>query len=286
MDALSLIAASGFVTLYGSEHVVMHRLVAEFVLTQSADSEARLTIETGMRNLVREFEEEQGSLHTLPISTSHIRHVIERGLSAESPVAAGLTASWGRYLVLNKLWRKGVTLLQRAIDVLRDHENEFADDLADALFSAGKMTIYCTGAKDAVPFYQEAAAIRLRHYGSNHFRSAQALHSLGALHTEAGEYEQGSAQFQRSLNIFHALPSSMEVGLGIAKAHRNWGMLEVWHGNFTQGIVHLQSALEAYREWLEPTTSGLLTRLAASVSPLTERAITRRLPRISSRNTM
>ena len=103
---------------------------------------------------------------------------------------------------------------------------------------------------EAIPLYEEAAAIRERELGEHHADVAEVLSVLGECHRRNGEYEDAEACLERSLEIREQIfgPDDLEV----AGSLHNLGMLNSDAGHLDAAGRYLRRALTIYEAELGP----------------------------------
>ena len=258
-DALARLLSFGFVAVKQNENVVMHRLIAEFVLAQSTQStaDARNNVAATMRDLLQAQLRDAGELHRLPIPVGHIQHVVETGVVVNSPAAAALATIWAKYFLENDMGQRAQDYLARAVPILREHERDFADDFATALTFAGGAKMRLEGAAAVLPIFTELVELNIRQHGRVHLKTGKAVQNLGVVHTNAYNVDLAAQAYQQALQIYEQLPSDRNIDLRIGRVYLNWAIMEMQRSRFQIAKQHCHAALARYKKWVDPHNSNI-----------------------------
>ena len=102
----------------------------------------------------------------------------------------------------------------------------------------------------AVPELEKVASLT-----EDHRITGLALHNLGAIAAERGDWELARAQFMESVQRFQ----SAGYQRGVAFAHNNYGRAALDHGNFVLAVDLLQAAVSSAKKAADPDLLALAT---------------------------
>jgi tetratricopeptide (TPR) repeat protein len=157
-DGLARLITLGFLDVQGGETVVLHRLLAAFILEEVATDplikSARKAAENAIIQLSSNFLETANLQAPLPISAIHLRHITESALLTPSRRAGQLALILGQQLRHNGKFPTAWQLLEKGLAASQAAEDLFTQGcityvLARVLFSQGKHQEALQQAKEA-----------------------------------------------------------------------------------------------------------------------------------------
>ncbi len=270
-DALARLVALGFLEAKGRESVVLHRLVAAFLLANPAAKElfeqAQTAVETVLLETIDIYQQEDHLLVQLPFSANHLQHVTKAALSRWDQRAARLATTWGYHLYLNSDLTNAVPYLSRAREICEVVYGPTHPETAAAVSRDGWVFMHSGDYHKAKERYQQALAIQEGLPEPDPLHLANCYRDLGTLHWRQGQYTEARQFHEKELAL-------REGALGnqhplTAQSLSSLGIIMAQIGDLRQARSYQERALMAVAN--EPETSDtarLLTNLASTCSRL------------------
>jgi tetratricopeptide (TPR) repeat protein len=145
-------------------------------------------------------------------------------------------------------WELSLGLAHRAVDVAE--QASLSDQHAEALIAMAWVHVARGAYDDAVPALERVAALT-----EDHRITGLALHNLGAIAAERGNWELARAHFMESVRRFQAAGYQR----GVAFAHNNYGRAALDHGNYVLAADLLQQAVSSAKQAADPGLHALAT---------------------------
>jgi tetratricopeptide (TPR) repeat protein len=145
-------------------------------------------------------------------------------------------------------WELSLDLARRAAGAASDAK--LNDQHAEALIAIGWVHVARGAYDDAVPELEKVATLT-----EDHRITGLALHNLGAIAAERGNWELARAQFMESVRRFQ----SAGYQRGVAFAHNNYGRAALDHGNYVLAADLLQQAVSSAKQAADPDLLALAT---------------------------
>ena len=145
-------------------------------------------------------------------------------------------------------WETSLDLAQRAASTARSAQ--LSDQQAEALIAVAWVHVARGAYEDAVPELEKVASLT-----EDYRITGLALHNLGAIAAERGNWELSRAHFMESVKRFQAAGYQR----GVAFAHNNYGRAALDHGNFVLAVDLLQQAVTSAKRAADPDLLALAT---------------------------
>ena len=145
-------------------------------------------------------------------------------------------------------WDVSIDLARRAASAAEGAHH--TDQQAEALIAVAWVHVARGAFEQAVPELERVATLT-----EDHRITGLALHNLGAIAAERGDWELARAQFMESVRRFQ----SAGYQRGVAFAHNNYGRAALDHGNFVLAVDLLQVAVSSARKAADPDLLALAT---------------------------
>jgi tetratricopeptide (TPR) repeat protein len=145
-------------------------------------------------------------------------------------------------------WQLSIDLSRRAASVAENAK--LNDQQAEALIAIAWVHVARGAFDEAVPELEKVAVLT-----EDHRITGLALHNLGAIAAERGDWELARAQFMESVRRFQ----SAGYQRGVAFAHNNYGRAALDHGNFVLAVDLLQAAVSSAKKAADPDLLALAT---------------------------
>lgn len=149
-------------------------------------------------------------------------------------------------------WDTSLDLAQRAATAAASAG--LGDQHAEALIAMAWVHVARGSFDAAVPELERVATLT-----EDHRITGLALHNLGAIAAERGDWELARQQFMESVRRFQ----SAGYERGVAFAHNNFGRVALDHGNFVLAADLLQQAASSARKAADPDLLALATMNSA-----------------------
>lgn len=149
-------------------------------------------------------------------------------------------------------WDVSLSLARRAAAAAA--EANLGDQHAEALIAVAWVYVARGSFEHAVPELQRAAALT-----EDHRITGLALHNLGAIAAERGDWDLARQQFMESVRRFQAAGYER----GVAFAHNNYGRAALDHGNFVLAADLLQQAVSSAKRAADSDLLALATMNSA-----------------------
>ncbi len=253
IDALNRLDALGFVSHKGHENVVMHRLIAAFVLVQATvevKHEATDRVATTLRQLLSEEQKQAIYLGTLPLSDVHVRRVIANGLALHLVSAAKLSSWFGLHLIDTGAYFEAEPYVEQSIAILRRFQPAEALALAQSLNIFGTLLMKQGLIKRAWPPYEEGYEICRRELGDAHVRTINMLQNLAILHWHTNRLVEAKEMFETALRGHEALDPPQEQIM--VRVLQNLGGVYSTLGDFAEAARCQERVLTIRRKTLPP----------------------------------
>ncbi len=199
-DALHRLVELGLLESEADGALRLHRLVARFVQTVSADG-AQMDVET---TILHESNELYNAGNLLPLVAwqSHMGYVTNQARSRRDARSASLCNNWAEYLNMIGELRAAKNYVEEALaiqlTVFGEHHlntTRSLNDLGFLLQDQGELTA-------ARPYYEQALAIRQHVLGDQHPDTASSLNNLGFLLQDQGDLSAARPYYEQALAIF------------------------------------------------------------------------------------
>lgn len=253
IDALNRLDALGFISHKGHENVIMHRLIAAFVLAQAAVDDQREATDRVAATLCQRLSEEQKQsiyLGTLPLSDAHVRHVVTDGLAFGLVSAAKLSGWFGLHLIDIGAFVEAEPYVEQSITILRRFQPTEALALAHSLNIFGTLLMKQGLNQRAWPFYAEGHEICQRELGDAHIRTINMLQNLAILNWHAIRLREAKAMFEAALRGHEQLdPPQLQL---MVRVLQNLGGVHSNLGEFEAAVHCQERVLAIRRETLPP----------------------------------
>jgi tetratricopeptide (TPR) repeat protein len=149
-------------------------------------------------------------------------------------------------------WDTSLDLAQRAATAAASAG--LGDQHAEALIAMAWVHVARGSFDAAVPELERVATLT-----EDHRITGLALHNLGAIAAERGDWELARQQFMESVRRFQ----SAGYERGVAFAHNNFGRVALDHGNFVLAADLLQQAASSAKKAADPDLLALATMNSA-----------------------
>jgi tetratricopeptide (TPR) repeat protein len=149
-------------------------------------------------------------------------------------------------------WDTSLDLAQRAATAAASAG--LGDQHAEALIAMAWVHVARGSFEAAVPELERVATLT-----EDHRITGLALHNLGAIAAERGDWELARQQFMESVRRFQ----SAGYERGVAFAHNNFGRAALDHGNFVLAADLLQQAASSAKKAADPDLLALATMNSA-----------------------
>jgi hypothetical protein len=149
-------------------------------------------------------------------------------------------------------WETSLGLAQRATTAAETAK--LGDQHAEALIAMAWVHVARGSFDAAVPELEKVATLT-----EDHRITGLALHNLGAIAAERGDWELARGQFMESVRRFQ----SAGYERGVALAHNNFGRAALDHGNFVLAADLLQQAVSSAKKAADPELIALATMNSA-----------------------
>ena len=289
-DSLVRLTTLGFVKAEGDKWIILHRLIAAFLLadlvTDEALVQAQTAVETVLLNRIDAFQKQDRLLVQLPFAAAHLQYVAKAAWSRLDERAARLATAWGYHLYLNSDLTNAAPYLARAREICEQVYGLAHRETAVAFSRDGWVHMHSGDYAGAETRYQQALAIQKALPEPDPLHLASCYRDLGSLHWRQGKYnearefhEQELALREATLGSHHPLTAQSFSSLGIILGQM---------GHLEEARAYQERALTAVANEPEATeTARLLLNLATTVSRLgdleTALAYTRRSLHIRER---
>lgn len=145
-------------------------------------------------------------------------------------------------------WDVSLDLATRAAGTAADAQ--LSDQHAEALIAVAWVHVARGAYDDAIPSLEKVATLT-----EDHRITGLALHNLGAIAAERGNWELARHQFLESVKRFQ----SAGYQRGVAFAHNNYGRAALDHGNYVLAVDLLQQAVSSAKKAADPGLLALAT---------------------------
>jgi tetratricopeptide (TPR) repeat protein len=145
-------------------------------------------------------------------------------------------------------WELSLDLARRAASTAKNAQ--LSDQQAEALIAVAWVHVARGAYEDAVPQLEKVASLT-----EDHRITGLALHNLGAIAAERGNWELSRAHFMESVKRFQAAGYQR----GVAFAHNNYGRAALDHGNYVLAVDLLQQAVSSAKKAADADLLALAT---------------------------
>ena len=145
-------------------------------------------------------------------------------------------------------WGVSLDLATRAAGTAADAQ--LSDQHAEALIAVAWVHVARGAYEDAIPTLEKVATLT-----ADHRITGLALHNLGAIAAEGGNWELARQQFMESVRRFQ----SAGYQRGVAFAHNNYGRAALDHGNYVLAVDLLEQAVSSAKKAADPGLLALAT---------------------------
>ena len=145
-------------------------------------------------------------------------------------------------------WELSLDLARRAASTAENAQ--LSDQQAEALIAVAWVHVARGAYEDAVPQLEKVASLT-----EDHRITGLALHNLGAIAAERGNWELSRAHFMESVKRFQAAGYQR----GVAFAHNNYGRAALDHGNYVLAVDLLQQAVSSAKKAADADLLALAT---------------------------
>jgi len=145
-------------------------------------------------------------------------------------------------------WELSLDLARRAASTAENAQ--LSDQQAEALIAVAWVHVARGEYDDAVPQLEKVASLT-----EDHRITGLALHNLGAIAAERGNWELSRAHFMESVKRFQAAGYQR----GVAFAHNNYGRAALDHGNYVLAVDLLQQAVSSAKKAADADLLALAT---------------------------
>jgi tetratricopeptide (TPR) repeat protein len=145
-------------------------------------------------------------------------------------------------------WELSLDLARRAASTA-EHA-QLSDQQAEALIAVAWVHVARGAYDDAIPELEKVASLT-----EDHRITGLALHNLGAIAAERGNWELSRAHFMESVKRFQAAGYQR----GVAFAHNNYGRAALDHGNYVLAVDLLQQAVTSAKKAADADLLALAT---------------------------
>lgn len=145
-------------------------------------------------------------------------------------------------------WETSLDFARRAASTAENVQ--LRDQQAEALITVAWVHVARGAYEDAVPELEKVASLT-----EDHRITGLALHNLGAIAAERGNWELSRAHFMESVKRFQAAGYQR----GVAFAHNNYGRAALDHGNYVLAVDLLQQAVTSAQKAANPDLLALAT---------------------------
>jgi len=145
-------------------------------------------------------------------------------------------------------WELSLDLARRAASTAENAQ--LSDQQAEALIAVAWVHVARGAYEDAVPQLEKVASLT-----EDHRITGLALHNLGAIAAERGNWELSRTHFMESVKRFQAAGYQR----GVAFAHNNYGRAALDHGNYVLAADLLQQAVSSAKKAADPDLLALAT---------------------------
>ncbi|MBA2685506.1 MAG: tetratricopeptide repeat protein [Gemmatimonadaceae bacterium] len=145
-------------------------------------------------------------------------------------------------------WERSLALARRAATTAA--AAELKDQHAEALIAIAWVHVARGSYDEAIPELERVSALTV-----DHRITGLALHNLGAIAAERGDWELSRSHFMESVKRFQAAGYQR----GVAFAHNNYGRAALDHGNFVLAADLLQQAVSSAKKASDPALLALAT---------------------------
>ncbi len=251
IDALSRLRELGLVSVKAQQHIVMHRLIAQFVQEQAgiALSAALAKVINAMCATLEQQKEVNSTIYPLPFSASHLQAVITLGLAHALPQAAILAGYWAHYLVVVAEVERIAPLTQQVIEAAY---HETIDDHArvEALRSIAYALRQLGHAEQARQLIEAGLNSRIRSEGELHNETANSFSDLGIMALQDGEFDEAHRLLHKAVAISEQLPADERDDFTHGFALLHIGLSYISTGEFADGKPYVERAVTIYRDIL------------------------------------
>lgn len=145
-------------------------------------------------------------------------------------------------------WEESLALAKRAATTAADAQ--LNDQHAEALIAVAWVHVARGAYEQAIPELEVVPTLT-----QDHRITGLALHNLGAIAAERGNWELARSHFMESVKRFQAAGYQR----GVAFAHNNYGRAALDHGNFVLAADLLQQAVSSAKKASDPDLLALAT---------------------------
>jgi tetratricopeptide (TPR) repeat protein len=280
--ALTRLANLGLLDVETSGALRLHRLLAAFSRTTSADATAQPAVEQAIIDIAYDLNM-KGYPEPLLAIQSHVRVVTEAALPRNDARVATLCTNLGYHLKMISDYSGAKPLYERALaireQVLGPNHPDTAHSLSNLAILLRRQGEYAA----AKPLYERALAIREQVLGPNHPDTATSLDNLAELLRSQDDYTGAKPLYERALAIREQVlgPSHPDTTHSL----NNLGKHLYQQGDYTRAKPLLERALTIRKQELgpnHPDTAASLNSLAEllwsqgdyiGAKPLFERAL-------------
>ena len=270
-DGLVRLTALGFVKTEGAEWIVVHRLIAAFLLADLATDEAlvraQTAVETVLLKRIDAYQQQDHLLVQLPFSAAHLQHVVKVAWSRLDERAARLATAWGYHLYLNSDLTNAGSYLARAREICEQVYGLWHRETAVAFSRDGWVHMHSGDYAGAEARYQQALAIHKALAEPDPLQLASCYRDLGSLHWRQGKYAEARGFHEQELALREAALGSQHPLT--AQSFSSLGIILGQMGHLEEARAYQERALTAVVNEPETTdTARLLNNLATTCSRL------------------
>jgi serine/threonine protein kinase len=175
---------------------------------------------------------------------------IETELADEPLIQARLMRTVGQTSNWLGSYDRARSLLERAVEIEREHRGPDHPDVAMALGRLGELLYNVGDYDEAQRIQEEALELRQRVLGPRHVLVTWSLTALGSVHWRKAEFEQARSYLEQSVEILEDVQGLRRVDL--ASTLMLLAMLEMDLANYRVAQEHLERALEIKEGLLGP----------------------------------
>ena len=145
-------------------------------------------------------------------------------------------------------WEESLDLALRAASTASDAS--LPEQHAEALIAVAWVHVARGNFSEAIPELEKVATLT-----EDHRITGLALHNLGAIAAEQGQWDLARERFMESVHRFQAA----DYQRGVAFAHNNYGRAALDHGNYVLAVELLEYAVFSAKEAADPDLQALAT---------------------------
>lgn len=241
-DGIQRLIGLGFLTAAGRA-VVMHRLISTFTIQSLPDASTQISVENTLITFIRD-NKMQGvyTFAKLPISSTHLHHLMEQAIPRRDLHSARLINLWGKHLRDVGELAQAVNLFLQAYGILVQCVGKIDPESVQSLLHIGNCYIRLSAFRRAYPYLEQYLQACEQLQPPDFPKIARAADQFGIVNITLGDYVQANTHLERALELrLHYLdPDHLYVGSSLV----NLCALKLKRGDYEKGRELAARALE------------------------------------------